>query len=240
MRKVLEGRPRQPRHLAFYVNMMTRLGELDEAENWLRTLKSLMPADPTGAVLELEARLLQARKKDLELATLIRNHACQNLDQMRIAAVLFDRFGLLMEAEQAYRADVARNPNDPAGLVALIEFLARQDRPQEAIDLCEPAIRKWPPQPVALASLAIYRAKSVTELQRRKGGRLAGEVVAQKPDDIFLNMKLAVLRGLQGDYTEAQSIYRRLLGRSGITSRRSTVWPGNWPCAKTTPKRPSN
>ena len=226
MRKVLGGRPRQPRHLVFQVNLLTRLGELDEAENWLRTLKPLVPADPTGAVLELEARLLKARKQDVGLAALIRNHSCQNLDQMRVAAVLFDGFGLLKEAEQAYRADVTRNPNEPARALALIEFLARQDRPQEALDLCEPAIRTWSPQHLALASLAIYRAKSATELQRRKVEGWLEEVVQQNPDDVFLNMKLAVLRSLQGKYTEAQSIYRRLLGakRNNVEALNSLAW----------------
>ena len=72
MRKVLEDGRRQPRHLVFYVNLLTRLGELDEAEKWLRALKPLVPADQTGVVLDLEAKLLKARKQDRELAVLIR------------------------------------------------------------------------------------------------------------------------------------------------------------------------
>ena len=47
-RKVLEGDSRQPRYLAFYVKLMIRVGELGEAENWLRTLKPLVARDQAG------------------------------------------------------------------------------------------------------------------------------------------------------------------------------------------------
>ena len=55
-----------------------------------------------------------------------------------------------MEAEQAYRADVARNPTEVARILPLIEFLARHGRPQEALDLCEPGVSTWPPEALAL------------------------------------------------------------------------------------------
>ncbi|MGA7499844.1 MAG: tetratricopeptide repeat protein [Isosphaeraceae bacterium] len=226
MRKVLEDGRRQPRHLVFYVNLLTRLGELDEAEKWLRALKPLVPGDQTGLVLDLEAKLLRARKQDRELALLIRNYVQQNPDQMRVGAVLFDRFGLLKEAEQAYRADMARNPNETARVLALIDFLARQDRPQEALDLCESAVRTWRPEAVALAGLAIYKAKSVTEPQRRKVEAWLQEMVHQKPDNLVLNTKLADLRTLQGNYPEAEAIYRRSLGanRDNVEALNNLAW----------------
>ena len=45
MLKILDSQPRQPRHMIFYVNLMIQLGELDEAERWLRILKPLIPAE---------------------------------------------------------------------------------------------------------------------------------------------------------------------------------------------------
>jgi tetratricopeptide (TPR) repeat protein len=226
MRKVLEDGRRQPRHLIFYVNLLARLGELDEAEKWLGALKSLVPNDRTGVVLDLETKLLKARQQDRELAVLIRNYVQQNSDQMMVGAILFDRFGLLKEAEQAYRAAMARNPNETASFLALIDFLARQDRPQEALELCEPALRTWRPEAVALAGLAIYKAKSVTEPQRRKVEAWFQEMVHQKPDNVFLNTKLAVLRTLQGNYPEAEAIYRRSLGanRDNVEALNNLAW----------------
>ena len=104
------------------------------------------PAIRPGWSSNLEANLLKVRKQDRELAALIRNYVQQYPEQTRTGAVLFDRFGLLKEAEQAYRADVARKPDDAARVVALIEFLARRGRPQEAVDLCEQAMSDLAPR----------------------------------------------------------------------------------------------
>ncbi len=226
MRKILEDSRRQPRQLAFYVDLMTRLGELDEAEKWLRILKPLVPRDQTGVALELEARLLNARKRDRELAVLIKDYVQLNPDQMRVGAVLFDRFGLLKEAEQTYRADVARNPNDTARALALVEFLARQNRPKEALDVCEPAVGTWRPEAVALASVAICKAKSVTEPQRRKLETWLRDLVRQKPDNVVLNTRLADLLTLRGNYTESEAIYRQSLGanRDNVEALNNLSW----------------
>ena len=226
MRKILEAGSRQPRHLIFYVNLMIRLGVLDEAEHWLRTLKPLVPADQAGLAVELEVRLLKARKQDAKVATLIRNYVERYPDQVGVAALLLNRFGLPKKAEQAYRANVARNPDEPGRTLALIEYLARQDRPQEALDLCEKAMSKWSPEPVTLASLAIYKARSATEPQHRKVENWVREAVHQKPDDVVVNTKLAILRTLQGNYTEAEAIYRRLLeaNRDNVEALNNLAW----------------
>ena len=226
MRTLLEDVPRQPRHLVFYVNLMIRLGELDEAERWLHELKTRRPADQTGAALELEAKILKARKHDVELAALIDNHAVKNPDQVRLAAHVFDRFGLLKDAERAYRADLARNPNETASVLALVEFLARQDRPQEALDVCEPALHTLRPEAASRASLAIYMAKSATERQRRKVEAWLLEMVHQKPENVVLNTKLANLRTLQGNYAEAEAIYQRSLGakRDNVEALNNLAW----------------
>ena len=63
MLKVLEDGRRQPRHLIFFVDLLTRLGDLDEAEKWFSALKPLVPADQTGVVLDLEATLLKAQTR---------------------------------------------------------------------------------------------------------------------------------------------------------------------------------
>ena len=103
MLKILDSQPRQPRHMIFYVNLMIQLGELDEAERWLRILKPLIPAEEARVALELEARLLKSRKREPDLIALIRNHVNRNPDDVLPAAVLFERFGLARESEAAYR-----------------------------------------------------------------------------------------------------------------------------------------
>jgi len=79
---------------------------------------------------------------------------------------------------------------------------------------------------VALAGLAIYKAKSVTEPQRRKVEAWLQEMVHQKPDNLVLNTKLADMRTLQGNYPEAEAIYRRSLGanRDNVEALNNLAW----------------
>ncbi len=78
MRKVLEADPWQPRYLVFQVGLLTRIGEFEEAEKSLRSLKSLVPIDSTGLLLELEATLMKARNREIELAALLRTYSERN------------------------------------------------------------------------------------------------------------------------------------------------------------------
>ncbi len=224
--KLLEEGAGQPRNLVFCVNWMTRLGQLDEAERWLRILKPLLFKDQAGVAMELEARLLKARNQIASIAPLIRNYVERYPDLVEAAALLLDRLNLPKEAEQAYRASLARSPSDPRRTLALIEHLARQDRPQEALDLCEPALKAWRPEIVALAGLAITRSRSVTEPQRRKVEGWLEEAVHQQPDNIFVNTKLGLLRSLQGDYQEAEAIFRRILSanRDNVEAMNNLAW----------------
>ena len=104
--------------------------------------------------------------------------------------------------------------------------MARQDRPQEALDLFEPLIKTWRTEAVALAGVAIYKSRTITEPQRRKVEAWLQEKVVQKPDNLVLNTKLADLRTLQGNYPEAESVYRRSLGpnRDNVEALNSLAW----------------
>ncbi len=81
---------------------------------------------------------------------------------------------------------MARNSKETTRLVALIQFLSRQDRPQEALELCEPAIRTWRPETVAAAIQAIYQAASATEPQRRKVEDWLQGLIQRNPDNVSL------------------------------------------------------
>ena len=79
---------------------------------------------------------------------------------------------------------------------------------------------------VSLASLAIYKARSVTEPDRQKLEAWIREAVRRQPDDLLVNTKLANLRGLQGNSAEAEAIYRRLLAgnRNNIEVLNNLAW----------------
>ncbi len=126
MLKLLNLKVRNPRHLAHFINYWIGRNQLDQAERWLAELKK---AEPQGLpALELEARLLDLRKRKPELLALLEARGREVPDQIGPVADLLNRYGFAKEAEAAYKAFIARDPKQPERALALAQFLARQDR----------------------------------------------------------------------------------------------------------------
>jgi len=207
---VKERKP-EPDHLAYFVSLLLEQGQLDQAEHWLGEFK---PADRSQnlAFLDLKSRLLKARNHDPELLALLREHSTGHADQIGAVADLFERYGHLKDAEQAYRSFVAENTKEPLRVLALARFLARHDRVQEALALCEEAWKTCPPEPVAAASMIILSSgKDVTDTQRRQVESWLEDALKRQPSSIQIRLKLAALRTMQRRYDQTESIYRDVL-----------------------------
>ena len=210
MLRLLDLKARNPRHLAHFVNHWIGRNQLDQADRWLAELKK---ADPRGLpALELEARLLDLRKRRPELLALLEARGREVPDQIGAVADLLNRYGFAKEAEAAYKAFVARDPKQPERVLALAQFLARQDRvgrgdgdPQESLDDL-PARAVSPPS----------RCRSTTPRRRvrpRDGRWKPGwpRLSGSSPTRSGLASKLGVIWIRQGRFDEAEGLFRRLL-----------------------------
>ena len=74
-------------------------------------------------------------------------------DQIGSVADLLNRYGFAKEAEEAYKAFIARDPSQPERVLALAQFLARQDRVAEAMEILKKAWTTCRPEQVAAAAL---------------------------------------------------------------------------------------
>ena len=155
MHKLLDLKVRNPQHLAHFVNYWIGRNQLDQADRWLAELKK---AEPQGLpALELEARLLDLRKRKPELLALLEARGREVPDQIGPVADLLNRYGFAKEAEAAYKAFVARDPKQPERALALAQFLARQDRVPEAMEILKKAWSTCRPEQVAAAALLALR-----------------------------------------------------------------------------------
>ena len=76
MLKLLELKARNPQHLAHFVNYWIGRNQLDQADRWLAQLKKV---EPQGiAALDLEAKLLDLRKRKPELLRFWRPEAAKS------------------------------------------------------------------------------------------------------------------------------------------------------------------
>jgi tetratricopeptide (TPR) repeat protein len=209
MLKLLGLGVKDPRHLAHFVNYCIGRGQLDEAGRRLAELKT---AEPKGmAALELEARLLDLRQRKPELKALLEARGREVPDQIGSVADLLNRYGFAKEAEAAYKASIAREPRQPERTLALAQFLARQDRVPEAMEVLKKAWTTCRPEQVVPAALMVFAASSAGPAERRQVEAWVAEVVRQRPEAVLMASKLGVIQIHQGRFDEAEGLFRRLL-----------------------------
>ncbi len=106
----------------------------------------------------------------------------------------------------------AANTKEPERVLLLAAFLARQNRPAEALDLCERAWQTCPPETVASVSVAVlYTSKSAEAHYTRVANRVE-QAIARYPDKKVLLTNLAVVRRLQGRQKECIDLFRKASG----------------------------
>jgi tetratricopeptide (TPR) repeat protein len=124
--------------------------------------------------------------------------------------------GLGYEAvDEVYRRQAARGSRQPENVLVLAEYLGRQQRLPEALDVCEKAWRTCSPEAVAAVSVVLLHAAPAGDHHRRRVERWLETGINQNPEEPALRLCLANLRELQERYDEAERLYRQILERDG-------------------------
>jgi tetratricopeptide (TPR) repeat protein len=224
MRQLLSSKDKDPRHVANFVVFLVGRNELGEATRWLAELKRQQPA--SLSTLEVEALVLKADKRDQDAVTLLQERGRQSPDQIGAVARLLDQFGFPLQAEEAYKADIARAPKRPERTLALAQFLAGRNRPGEVIEVLKQAWTTCPPEHVALTALTAYDAPSADQAQKSQIEAWVVEAIEKRPNATSLPSKLAGIRLRQGRYDEAEALFRKTLdaGRDNPQALNDLAW----------------
>ena len=225
MLKILDRKVKNPQHLIHFINFLIDRDELGEVDRWLAELKQVEPQGRSG--LELEARLLKARNLDRELHALLKNRVNDIPDQIGLVAAMFDRYGFAKDAEEAYRAFIARNPKELERELALVPLLARQNRTREAVEILKHASSACKPEAVASAALPLFDAPGAGDFLRRQVVAWLSEAIQKSPTAApLLRPKLASLYWKQGRYAEAEALNRQILATDpdNVESLNNLAW----------------
>jgi len=206
---LLAGAGVDPRHLAHYIHFLINRKDLGKVDGLLAQLKRIEPRGPD--LLELEAAVLKARKREPELLALLEARGREIPDQILRVADLLRRFGFVKEAEQAYKALLARDSGQPEGMLAFADFLAQQDRVPKAMDLLKRPWGRCPPELVTYAALSLYDAPSIKPEEREQVGAWVAAAARKLPENLTLKVKLSGLRIRQGRFEEAEALCRQVL-----------------------------
>lgn len=180
---------------------LLRNKEFADVDRWLDRL------DPTPGTVRLKAQALRDRGQAKEAVAYVEAFGGEKR-QPEAAAAILESLGQLGPAERAYR-DLARAA--PRGGLALARFLGRHDRLDEALDLCDAAWASCPPPEVATATVEVVNGPGVGEGPRARAAQRIEAATGRDPDRRELVVSLAILRGLQGRYDDAEALYRKAL-----------------------------
>jgi tetratricopeptide (TPR) repeat protein len=165
------------------------------------------------------ARELLTQGKTEDMLSLLRDHLqshqaelSSDAERTRLAASLLEELNQTVAAEEMYQAYVSL-ADLPDARLALVAFLARQRRPQEALDLCERLWTELPPQEIAPVSVTVLRTAGVGQEDCQRVERWLDAAIQKNSTDAALLLCLADLRDFQARFDDAAMIYRTIINR---------------------------
>ena len=205
--KLMSTQGQNAEFLAAFARGLLRRGDAAAARPLYDRLKKLDPV--SIATVEVESRLLKAENKNDQAGAVLVDFA-KGKDHATVfkAAGLLEDIGVMDRAESLYRTAASEDaiPDDRLNVAM---FLARRNRTEEALSICEAERSGNNPESVARICMYILATADSTEPQRE---RLAGwleQMVAKATRPAELWLRLATVRDMQGRYKEAEALYRR-------------------------------
>lgn len=205
---LVAGDPDQPDYLYSLARVLLASGDVERARTWIAKLEQVAPGKLQG--VELKARLLQQDGKGPEAVAALEARAKSERDEVLPVASLLEELGEPAAAERLTREFVSQS-KDPNAVLVLALLLGRHGRVDEALDLCESALKTSPPIMVSNAALRILHSGKADEAQTRRVTTWIEEAVNKAPKEIRLKFDLANLKILQGRYPEAETLMRQII-----------------------------
>ncbi|HLJ10862.1 MAG TPA: tetratricopeptide repeat protein, partial [Planctomycetaceae bacterium] len=190
--------------------------------------------DPEMArLLEHVNKQLKAGEEEDALAVLKRYLIAANSvealrgELIRVTAGFFESIAEYQAAEEQFRLLVSTS-QQPDAVLLLAAFLARRNRIDEALDICEAAASACRPETVGRVSVGVIRAGTATpdQVGRVEQRLLKALEKAEPAVAAQLSISLADLRDFQERYADAAAIYRKLLDNNdrNIVALNNLAW----------------
>jgi tetratricopeptide (TPR) repeat protein len=210
----------QPATLVAYLEHLFAQSRGSEAAaaRYLDQLAKVEPESNSGRTMSLRARWLKANNKQDQIQPLVESFLRTNQpkltnpqDQARLmllAAALYASLDMDLAAESAYQRAAKL---EPTAFAAHAEWLARKNRPGEAVQLCvQSATGPQLPQ-VAMTLSTILTTTPVSADEQRVAEPILTLALRQHPRHVGVLFCVATLRLMQGQDAESIDLFRRAL-----------------------------
>ncbi|NBW96886.1 MAG: hypothetical protein EBR28_09190 [Planctomycetia bacterium] len=219
-----------PMVLGMLVEQFIEHGELSSARTWLGKLQAKLPDSPTTLALEAKLSIAENdRPKAVAAARKLMptgDVPLEQVGQLLAVAKLMEDLGFPKAADKLLGDYAQRVPD---GALRRAEFLGRQHRVAEALDLLESAWTRVPLARVLQSALAVARAQGkrpepvvVTRLEQ-----WFTRARREDPDSVVVELLHAELLDLEGRSAEVEAAYRAILARRDLEGQQSAIVANN-------------
>ncbi len=220
----------QPSLVGLLIERLVEHGELSSAKSLLGKLRTTNPDAP--ATLALEAKLAIA-EKDRPTAVAAAKKLMpagdlplEQIGQLLAVAKLMEELGFPKAADKVLNDYAERLPE---GALLRAEFLGRQHRVDEALDLLETAWGRVSLARILQSALAVIRSQGAppdaaveTRLQQ-----WFARARREDPEAIVIELLQAEFLELQGRTAEIDDVYRSILERKGLDGLQMAIVANN-------------
>jgi len=219
-----------PALMGLFVERLIDHGELSSAKTWLGKLRSTNPDAPT--TLALEAKLAMAEKDRPTAVAAARklmpagDLPPEQSGQLLAVAGLMEKLGFPKAADKVLNDYAQRLPE---GVVLRAEFLGRQHRLDEALDLLETAWSRVPLARVLQSALAVARSPGGPP-DAAVSARLEqwfSRARREDPESIVIELLHSELLEVQGRSSEIETAYRTILEREDLAGPQRAIVANN-------------
>lgn len=208
--KLVEAHPQNAKYLIAFLRALVNHQQFDEAEKRLAQLEKLNYS--SIQVLAIKSGISKQRGQTEQAIQEVRAFADAHPEDSSAAAQLLEKLGDTATAEKLLK-QLAEQKDKPEHALTLAAFYGRQNRPQEAIDLCDTArqSKKIPLDVVLAASFSAlaFSQPSPDLIQRVESWIDEAEREANQKDK-FLNQR-GLLWTLAGRQKDAENLYRKAI-----------------------------
>jgi cellulose synthase operon protein C len=194
--------------LTVYCAALLRHDAASKVEPWLEKLEALEPKSLRSVALR--ARLLDKQDRGAEAVDDLL--ALEKNDERVAGSVagVLEQIGQAAKAEELYKKHIAQAKRPEASL-ALAAFYGRQKRMDEALAICEAALKTCKIDQVSSVAVLVLYTGSPTSQHLHRVANWIQAGIEREPKTTSLLSDLAAVRRLQQDYAGVIALYRESL-----------------------------